>query len=300
MPQLLGEYTTVSDIKNTGYLDIQTAADPTLLGIVRSTSRDVDSLTNRHFFPVIKVRGYNCPTRFQWPSSDWLPQWKGGGINSMRLNLDDDLLEVMALTNGDGTLVLATKYVTWPYSDYPKLRIDLLPSGGVWWQPSAAGEFLNVIELSGVWGHHEDYTRAWVDTGATVTTVGLTPTGTTAAVATGTLKAGYLLKLGTVNDFAYCSDVTAGTPNDTLTLVRGVNGSIATTHTQGETLAYWRVSDDLEMLARTASAAKYKLRANPTQDTVMVAGMTFSTPKDIHKYLEAGVDALGLSKPGWG
>lgn len=274
------EYTTVAKLK--AYKDTTstlTASDGLFLDFIRQVSREIEDISNRLFYPRIELHYFDIPRR------------------SYDLNFDHDLLEVTTLTNGDGIVIGPTNYKLYPLNDTPKRKLTLLPIQYAW-QYSTNGTPFGAISLNGVWGYHDDYGNAWKDTGATLSAAISTTGATTATTQTGLVFAGDLLKIGT--EFFYVSAVTIGSPNDTLTIARGVNGSTAATQLIDAVIYRWDPGTHIDMLTRRAALAYTKLRTNPIGETVTLDGQTFNTPKDVTKYIDATLRGLDLVRTGIG
>jgi len=275
-----GDYTTISAVK-TNYLDILGTADDVLLAdLIHSVSREIDNLTNRRFYPRIDTQTYDTPRR-------------GNSIN-----FDDDLVELMTLTNGDGNAITSAYYKLYPLNRTPKERVTVLASSPNQWATDSDGNPEGAISVLGKFGYHADYSNAWVATGGTVqNTTSINASSTSLTVQTGTIKAGWLLQIGT--EWLYASAVAIST-TDTVTVVRGVNGSTAAIHLNGVAISRWAVDERIEMIARVGVAANYRIRANPVGETVVVDDITFNTPKDITKYVNTRLSQLGLIRVGIG
>lgn len=272
-----GEYTTLTDLRASSAGQIDTTKltdDKLLLAQIRTASQEMDELSRRWYFPLIDTREYDTPT-------DVLGD----------LKFDSDLLEITTLTNGDGATIASTKYKLYPLNYSPKFIVRPLPSQGTPWQLSTSGDRYGAISIAGVWGYHRDYSNAWsslTTLAAAITTTAATST----TVPTGFAEAGQLIKID--SEYLYVSYVSIGQTNDTLTLVRGVNGSTAATHLSAATVSVWKISDELANLCKMAAAAYYKLRANPLGDTVVINNVTVSTPKDVKDYIYLAMQNLGL------
>lgn len=269
------ELTTVEDVRSEYQKIISNSDDPLILEIIRSVCEDIERIGQRSYVPRIE-------TIYRDAVADVLDD----GI----LLLEDDLLEVTTLTNGDGTVIASDDYYFEPRHKTPYWGIGLLGSSGLTWQYQEDSE--DAISIVGVWGYHKRYTDAWrqVDTlGAAVSST----TATTITLTTGaTVKAGQLLKLDT--EFVYASNE-AG---KAVTVVRAVNGSTAATHLINTPVYAWTPSAALVQLAKEASAARYRLRENPIAETLVIDGQSFATPKDVDKHLMSRMSQLGLIKTG--
>jgi len=122
------EYTTGAAVK--AYLDISSSGDDVLLGqLVSRACAMIDRFCRRRFIAAAMTRLFDAP------SGDTL--W-----------LDEDLLSVTAITNGDGSAVGSGQYVLLPANGLPKCAIRLRKSTGATW----IGEE-QAIHVQGTWGY---------------------------------------------------------------------------------------------------------------------------------------------------
>lgn len=130
-------YTTLDNIK--ALLRIKTTpADTTedalLERMVENASRLFDGESGRTFYARSETRYFDVPTgRSLW--------------------LDDDLLTVTAITNGDGTEIADTEYILEPRNGSPKYKITLKQSSSVRWTTDGSGNTEGVIAVEGSWGY---------------------------------------------------------------------------------------------------------------------------------------------------
>ena len=68
------------------------------------------------------------------------------------LELDDDLLTVGKLTNGDGTEITAGDYLTKPYNESPKYAVKIKDVSTVTFEFDSTTNGEKAISLSGSWG----------------------------------------------------------------------------------------------------------------------------------------------------
>lgn len=269
-----GEYTTLLDVKSTYIGTTKTAQDQLFRDLIGSTSQDMDDIANRRFVPWINTESYDTP-----------------GNRYGELALDDDLLALTTLTNGDGTVIPSSAYKLYPLNTWPKEKIVLLGSSAVGWRTTALGDREGAISALGVYGYHDDYTNAWrqVDTlngGIDAVTTGITTTGSAI------VKPGQLFQLDSEMLYASAVATTA------VTAVRGVNGSTAAAHLTLAPVNVW-TQRDIEMVCRVAVVAYERLKNNPAGDTQTVAGYTFQSPKDVTKFIEARMLKLGVMRTGF-
>ena len=271
------EYTTVAKVKT--YKDTSlSSTDDLILAMIRQASREIEDITNRWFYPRIVAETYDTPRM------------------GASLRFTHDLLELTTLTNGDGTVITSADYKLYPLNSYPKSELMLLPKQYAW-QLDAYGTPYGAISLAAICGYSDDYADAWVDTLATLSAAITIAGQTTVTVPTGLISVGDLLKIG--SEYIYASGVAVST-TDTLTMVRGVNGSTAVAHLISTPIYRWNPGAEIEMLVRRAATAYTKLRSNPISETINVDGVTFSTPKDVVKWLDMQLKGMGLIRVGIG
>lgn len=271
------DYTTVDSLRATYLAATETTRDTLLLDMIRAASRSIDAIGCRTYYPRVETRYYDVP-------------------RTPGLHLDDDLLEVTTCTNGGVGVLEASDYRLYPRNDSAKNEIRLTLAGGQTWQTDSNGDPDSAIAITGIWGFHPRYDSAWAATGAVLTTAATTTSATTIGVTTGVLVAGDLVKIG--DEMMHVSAVATST-SDTATVVRGVNGSTATTHTTSAAVLRWTF-EEIEHVAKTAAAAMYRLRNNPVGETVNVGGEVFSTPRDVNAYIEQQLGALELIRINFG
>lgn len=265
------ELTTVKDVRESFLGGTGSGDDALILDFIRAASREMGDLAGgRRFAPRIEARVFDMP-------------------RDRLLMLDDDLLAVNALTNGDGTSISPSAYDLLSANFYPKWGVKLKLSSSIWWVPSSAGDTAQVISVNGVWGFHRDYADAWQLSGAELTG-DINSTVTTLAVTNGILKAGQLVKI----DSEYLYVVAAS--GASATVVRGVNGSTPATHVTATSIYVWTPEPEISHTARLAAAAYYRLRTNPLGDTVQIDDETFATPKDVLQFIKKRVEALGVKR----
>lgn len=270
-----GEYALVSDVRER-YLKAENAPDDTLiLDFIREASSFVDSAAGRFFYPLIKTRT--------------LDAGKDIANDGRTLMLDWDCLALTTVTNGDTVAVLPASYVTEPRNDSPIWGVTLKGSSGLYWNYNTDPE--NAISVAAIWGYHADYANAWPDVGATLAAAITTASATSFTCTTDKLKPGMLLKID--SEYLYVSSVVTGT-SDTITVVRGVNGSTAATHLISASIYPWTLDQGLVGVVWRATAALYRLRDNPIGDSVTIDGQTFQTPRDVQAFIKQQIISLGL------
>lgn len=271
---LRAEYTTVTELRSTYLGATGTSDDALLLDMIRAISRDIDDLSQKQHYPSVETRYFDVPED-----------------GSRQLDLDKLLLAVTTLTNGDGTVIAASEYNPLPRNQTPYYALRLKENTTNWWTTDGGGNRESVIALAGIWGHHRDYANAWEDTSGALAAAISSAGAATFTVTTGTVKAGYLLKID--SEYLYASSVSVGA-SDIVTVVRGVNGSTPATHLISAPVYRWTPGAAIELLCRQAAAATYKLRDNPSGEAISIDGNTFHTPRDVRPWLEKQLRAMGL------
>jgi hypothetical protein len=259
----LNAYATLAEFKNFvtarggSAIPTDTTDDTTLELLLVSASRYLDEKTTRHYYPIIETRYFDVPD---------------DGI----LRLDEDLLEVITLTNGDTTTIAGTDYIEMPANNTPYWGIKLKGSSGLSWQPDSDGNVEGVISLLGVWGYHNHYYLAWRIASTLAEDLDTTETGVD--VADGTAFAvGNLLRVG--SELGYVSNIAT----NTLTSTRGENGSTAATHLTAAAVKVWQVMDTAKQavleIANQAKARRFG-QSLSNIETVTAGGIVLS-PRDI-------------------
>lgn len=296
------EYTTLDDLRTSGegkQLNIAgTTGDVMFLELIREVSKDMNAVfpKTRTFWPRKATKAYTPPVS---GDQGYYPYTVSALQPSTRpprdyLLLDDDLLEVSTLLNGDGTTIAASKYILESANDYPKWKLKLRRTSGITWQPNSDGDYEQVLSLTGVFGYHDDYGAAWPDTGLTIQGGGINSsvTSVTFSATTG-LKAGMLLKFE--SEYVYLSAV--GAPS---TIVRAVNGTTAAAHATGVAVYSWQTMYNIQRICRQAVAAHHNLRNNPMGQQVIINGVQFNTPNSVLKWIESELACYGIDREGIG
>ena len=130
-------YCTLADFKL--WLNIsstETDDDSVIEDIIEGVSRFIDGETGRTFYARTETRYFDVP-----PSL------------GRTLVLDDDLLTITTLTNGDENTIASTEYNLWPKNDPPYRRIILKASSTEYWEMDSSGNVEDVISVAGTWGY---------------------------------------------------------------------------------------------------------------------------------------------------
>ena len=200
---------------------------------IDAASRQIDTESGHEFYPAIEARLFDTP-------------------DSRELMIQGDLCEVLALTNGDGVAIAAADYKLWPYNDYPKASIRLLPLGTTYFNQGTTNWAQAAISVNAIWACHLDYGRAW-GTGTTLAAAMTTTTGTAWTVTASTaFAAGNVARVD--NELILITATGSGT----LTATRGWNGSTAATHLNAAAITIWTYMPDIKRACLIQAARLYR------------------------------------------
>lgn len=130
-------YTSASDVKT--YLGITGSGDDALIAaLVTAAQAAIDQYFLRTFEASANTTRYFDAQR---------------DVSGRRLLLDRDLCAINSVTNGNGSTVTSSQYVTYPRNDTPYYAIQLLSSSGIAWEWEDDPE--GAIAVSGKWAYSE-------------------------------------------------------------------------------------------------------------------------------------------------
>jgi hypothetical protein len=266
-----------------------TVDDNILKAFCVKASRKLDMAARRRFFPIFETVTYNQP------------------FNVKCLEIDEDLLKVFSVitNNGDTTLDSSVYYLACGDNTnlQPYDRIRILSDEGDTFTHSGTIEKANTI--SGLFGYHEDFANAWADLD-TVQDDPLTALSTTLTVTDVDgldeygidvkFKIQQLIRLGedgdTPAEMCYITSLNAQT--NTLTVIRGVNGTEAVEHLQGTKVYIYRpqpeIVEALQILAthsyrRKNSVGNVDDRAMASQTGILL--LPSKLPGEVQELLDA-------------
>lgn len=130
-------YCTPNDV--IAYLGISSSGDNTLIAdMVRHAQKAIESHTQRVFEA----------------SSDTTRNFDARrDVCDLTLYLDHDLISITTITNGDGTTVSSSNYVTEPRNYTPYHAIRLKISSGLHWEFDSNNDAEDAISISGKWAY---------------------------------------------------------------------------------------------------------------------------------------------------
>lgn len=159
------------------------------------------------------------------------------------LNLRDDLLSVITLTNGDGSTMSSSEYFLYPANETPKRWIEPNDNGNPFYYD---GTKQQAITLTGQWGYQDQYEEG-VD--SVQNTTEISASGTALEVATlGSFSVGMTLLIEDEQLFVKV----VGDSN--LAVLRGDNGTTAVAHANGTAIHAYTVPEDIMLCARALAA----------------------------------------------
>jgi hypothetical protein len=131
-------YTTLQNVKdllNPQGLATNTTDDSVIERMVEQASRLIDNICGgRTFYARTETRYFDTPA-------------------DRSLFVDDDLLTITTLTNGDATTISNTEYKLHPLNDTAKVEIRLKESSTISWEADSNDNTEGVISVAGTWGY---------------------------------------------------------------------------------------------------------------------------------------------------
>lgn len=216
-----------------GLAEGDTADDSRLLAALQAASAHIEGAAGRRFCPYVATIEHTV-------------------THADELLLDDDLLQLHSITNGDGSSIDVLDVITLPDSvfDGPISVLRLTGGQAFAWEETP----LRAVAVSGIWGWHDRWSRAWRDSADTVQDDPLSETAATVTVndAGGVdgsnlaprFQIGHLLRI----EDEYLRVLGVDADSNTLTVLRGVNGTTAATHDQDTSIAVFQPALAVESL----------------------------------------------------
>ena len=214
--------------------------DAAFLRVLEASSRGIDEMCQRPFFPVTATKTFDTNGENIW----WIPAGT------------PDLLSVTALTvddNDDGVFNIAlvenTDYRLLPYNESPKRALQIVSRSNL---ISALPRADFCLRIAGRWGYTED--TELVTT--TAEALDASETGVDFTVADPLISAGDTIVID--SEDMYVSASIAGT----LTVQRAVNGTTAATHANPSNVYRRRYHRDIEEACRAQSVRWWREAAS--------------------------------------
>jgi hypothetical protein len=231
-----------------GLATSETTDDPRLIAALQAAAFQVERAAGRRFAPR-KAALQHTITR------------------PTELLLDDDLLELTTLANGDGTTVPLNNVILLP-DDAPAGALLLIAGSSFIWTQTP----VQAATVTGIWGWHDRWASAWRDSSDTVQNNPLSSSATSITVADtdGTdiagepprFQVGHLLKI----ESEYLRVLAVNTATNVLTVLRGVNGTTAASHILNTPIYTYQPSPDIAAIALTRAAQLYRQPDNGDAD----------------------------------
>jgi len=227
-------YATLDELRRMlGLTAEQTADDDLLLALLESASRLVDGYTGRRFYPLHAARAYPV-------------------THPARLLLDDDLLTLHALTNGDGSAIASDLIHLHPAGCAVKSSLVLDRARAAF---THRGDPLDALTVEATWGYHPAWPDAWDRAASSVQGEPLTPETTLLIVSNaGDYAQGCLLRIG--DELIHVRAVNP--PAFMLTVARGANGTAPAAHALGAPVDRYRPPADVRQVCLRVAAWLYR------------------------------------------
>lgn len=300
------DYVTLTQVRAYRNLKTgETADDAKLQGFIRSASRFVDAHCGRRFDVRRETRllDYPIPARSAfgvYDASAWVLMMNAAGdLGAGVLRLDDDLLSVETLVNGDGATIASAAYVLEPANASVHHTIRLASDSGLVWLPGVNGRREQVISIAGLWGYHPDYAHdAWIDSTDEVGNDPLTVAGTSLTVTQALgpdemmiaprFQAGQMLKI----ESEFVSVIAVNGASNILSIKRAVNGTVAAAHAKATPIAVYRPPESIVQAVLRLVAWRYTQKdANSfDRETILGTGIAITpsaVPADVIALLPA-------------
>lgn len=210
--------------RHLGIDDTDTSEDTRLIDALSAASANIEQRTRRTFQPRLASIAHDINLR-----------------DVRELLLKDDLLTLHSIINGDGTNIALEN--TMHISD----GIVRLTNGRTFIYDETP---IASLQVTGIWGYHPNWSEAWRDSEDSIQDVSLTASDTIITVndadasITPRFQVGQLIRLAD----EYCHITAVDMVNNTLTVKRGVQGTVASNHTQGTAIEIYHAPRDVAHL----------------------------------------------------
>ena len=275
---MYGDYATLSDVRSTYLGSDITRDDALILKMIHQASIDIDQISKRKFYPRLETRLFDTP------------------LKSYDLVLDQELLDLIEVSNGDGVALTISDLKLYPYNAHTHRVIRLLPNVSTW-KNSPAGFPDGAISVKGIWCDAADYSTGWLFNYAM--TDALTTSSSSFTATSGLFLAGMLICID--DEFMYVKSVippVSPAVLDTVNIIRAVNGTVAAIHDIADVAFYWNPGREIIMLTCAAAAAYYHLKSNPAANSYTLDGVTFQTPQDVADFIRRRLVEINIIRIG--
>lgn len=226
--------------------------DARLIEALQAASAQIEQAARRRFSPRLATLAQDVNPRH--------PQ---------ELLLSDDLLQIDALSNGDGSSIDPLDLIALPDAglDGPLSLLRFREGLSFNWVDSP----LQAIRITGLWGWHDRWSLAWRSSADTVQDNPLSSGSTTLTVTdadgvdshlrTPRFQVGHLLRI----EDEYLRVLAVDSGANTLTVLRGVQGTTAAVHAQSSAIDIYQPPLEVESLCLRWAAWLYK---EPDRDVI--------------------------------
>lgn len=279
-------YATLHQVRQyLGAASTETSDDAKLTTFIRQSVRSIDKRCRRRFdvrretlsFDVPKARIERLGT-YNLEDAIYLLN-AAGELSKLALRLDQDLLDVEEVTNGNDVEVTSAQYVLLPNNLYPKHIVKIRDEVGVYWQSEADGGTEQAIDIDGHWGYHPYYSDdAWVDTLDEVEDNPLTAAATSLTVndidgdaadlQDTRIQVGNMLRIE--DEYLYVQAV--DTDTNIATVSRGFHGTDAAAHVQNTQVEVYRPWDDIVLATIRLVVWRYRQKDVDVFDKANILG----------------------------
>jgi hypothetical protein len=241
----LTTYATLDALRSRfGLAASDTGDDARLLDKLRQATSQIERYTGRSFSPLVATRKFDYQDR------------------RTLIFRGFDLMALTSITNGDGATVIDSSAII-------PLGGDVGPIWGVELDLTLAYFYYlttktRCIQVTGIWGWHDDYANAWKSSGDAIPGGGINSSATSFTVSsvsgadawnlTPRFQVGQLLKVD--SEYMHLVGVNMGT--NTLTVVRGAGGSTAAAHAAGAPISVYVPPADIVEIALRWAGWLYK------------------------------------------
>ncbi len=178
------------------------------------------------------------------------------------LKLDEDLLAVSSITFMEESLT-SSQYrlidIQGSSSGYPYREIHFNTSGLPGWDTN----FSSKIQVVGEWGSHDNENNTYSSSTPTTASLDISQSDVKVAEGDSTTYFSIYQYIRIEDELMLITDITLSEGNpDTLTVIRGAQGSTKATHESGSDITIWNVVSDIELLATRMVAYWYNKRSD--------------------------------------
>lgn len=261
---LINSYATLQnflDFRST--TDTDSVDDGVIERLLEGSSRYIDAYCGRTFYPRVETLLLDVPEEDP-------------------LYINDDLLAVTTLLNGDSDTIASSDYTLLSANLYPKWGVKIKDSSGVYWESDANNSSEQVISLTGFFGYHSDYNRrAWKSAGTLATAL----TSDTSDASVVVAADGHSIAVGNIfkiDSEIFIANSIATSDNITYNM-RGDNGSTAAAHTSDTAIYVWTPMADITQACLEIATSAYRRRKGQNMSGVaqVTAAGVVITPQDV-------------------